>query len=528
MSIDKNGLRLVVINKNEAHVCFGKEHTSWNVFPYFKGTSGFDYDVFEQVNDYIQTIDRSQQEIIYAAYKSIYDLLEYPPQDLDQKLRDLVTDFINLLDLSRIKNWIDLKANVVVPTGIDENYVPTDENTGNRDRTYIREDYKWLVALSVLLRFVTPIWGEYIGKTSREKGNNFKEYYAADLIKNSYIMKSEPMQKLKTFVLENIPVEKPLLSTTLAAFSEEDFPEWVVRLVVVKKLAIEDIRGLNNDSHLIKVIFQFVRQRLRNIDSSFYGPIKEKFREESSSSGDDTNNLSKIEGYKIRQELSAGDIAFIRKSLSDPMTVALKLNPAIDEKMILDSIRSVKRLERVSLEKAQRALLQYVMKPVISPQGLFLLKKLQLVDMLGVAQAVLWNAEWYDMASLMTAVRIKNDDYMSVSPTGVRSRITKAQIEKLDYLYPYTKRPQGKQKIVRNQNVAISEIERLNDNFLDSDWRLCIPQVWINRAKLEHKAARYTTPFDLRIRLADFVIAIAENRLPFDTSQDSGNSTKSI
>lgn len=528
MSSQTKQLKLVFLNKSEAQTTFGEDKISWNVFPYFKGNSSIEYDVFKEVNDYIETLPLKRQEALFTFYREIYELIEYPKITFDYDLRIKVAQFLSLIDLNDIKNWIDLKAHIIIPSVLEEFYVESDENSGNRNRTYIREDYKWLIAMAIYLRFMTPIWGEYIARTAKEKGNNFKEFYAAELIEDSAIQDSIPMQKLKLFVLENIPVEKPLLSSTLAAFSEEDFPSWVLRLVLVKKLAVEDIRGLNNDSHLIKVIFQFIRQRLRNVDNSFYGEIKGKFQEEGATTGDDTNNLSKIEGYKIRQELSSGDVAFIRYSLKDPMVVARKLNPNISEDLVFQAIESTKALEQVVIDRAQRAFLQYVFRPIVSPSGMMLLNKIDLIRNLGVAQAVLWQAGWFDIAALMTGIRIDTDDYMNIAYSGVRSRITKAQTDKLDYLYPYTKRLQGKQKIAKNQNVAMIEIERLNDDFIGFDWKLCIPQVWIEKANLPIKSTRYSVPLDIRVKIADFVISIAENKYPFKTEGHFITNTKPV
>lgn len=511
-----DGLKIVLVSRHEAQTRFKGESISWNVFPYFKGNNALEYDLFEQVNLFIQQIPIQNQERIFHCYKKIANLLETPSITLDRDLRVLVGELINNnIDLNQIKNWVDLLAPIAVPTVLEEIYVETDENTGNRNRTYIKEDYRWLVALCIAFRFITPIWGNYIASTSKEKGNNFKEYYAAELLLDSYLNDSIPMQKLRMFVIENIPKDRSMISAVLAAFSEEDLPEWFTRLVVIKKLSIEDIRGNNNDSHLIKVIFQFIKQKLKNADNSFYGNIKEKFETESSTSGDDTNNLSKIEGYKIRQELSAGDVALIRVSLRDPYRIAKRLCPNIDSNLIEESIASVKVLENHIIEKTQKAILQYVFKPICSPSGILLLDKIDLVRNIGVIQAILWHSGWHEIAAICSGIKIENSEFLNLSFSGVRSRITKQQTDKLDYLYPYTKRPQGKQKIIKNQNVAIQEIERLSDSFIANDWKLNIPQRWINEAQLTMKHSRYTVPADIRVRVADFVIAIAEHQYPF-------------
>src|SRR5690606_26855051 len=194
--------------------------------------------------------------------------------------------------------------------------------------------------------------------------------------------------------------------------------------------------------------------------------------------------------------------------------------PTIDLKLVDEAISIVKPLENEIISRSQKALVQYIFKPVCPTSGILLLKKVDLVRNMGVALALLWNAGWYDIAALMPAIEIPNDEYLSLGFSGVRARITKAQHEKLEYLYPYTRRPQGKQRIIKNQSPAVAEIERLNEDFIRNDWKLMIPQHWFDSVKLNYRTSRYSAPADIRIKIADFVIALAEREFPFAQHKD--------
>lgn len=513
------GLSLTTQSRQTAVLrCDGQE-IHWNIFAFDRrgrqdpDDDGAVFNVFEQINDYWKTLAITVQKQIFDAYGRIAQLFEQNPADLDWQLRAAVAELLNAHDLADMKYWIDYKANIVIPVDLFDIYVDSPENAGTRNRTYLKEDYKKLLVLSVILRAMVPVWGEYILRTGKEKGTTYKEFYAVRLLASSQLFQSEPMEKLRIFVQDTLPTDKPKDSATIMAFSEDDFSEWMTSLVLVRRISIGDIRGISPKSHLIKNIFQFIRHKFGTHENSFIGKVKSK--EVEGSSQEDQSNLSKLESYKMREANPAGDIAIITHSVRDWKTVIAKICPAVPAQMVVESIASVQHLEATILIPEQIALLQYVIKPMLSPISVMFLNKVNMIRNIGVVQAVLWHSGYYEMAALVGAEVIRNDEMMSLGSTGSRARITKEQALELEQIYPYPRRPYGKQKQVKIQNAGIIAIEQLFDAFTENDWKLSIPEHWIDHSKLIMKPRRYSTPNDIRVKIAELVIAVGKYEYPF-------------
>ena len=65
-----------------------------------------------------------------------------------------------------------------IPVRLEDTFVHSDERPMTRDKTYTKPDYVKLIGLTLALRPMIPIWGEFIERTHKETGTSFKEYYA--------------------------------------------------------------------------------------------------------------------------------------------------------------------------------------------------------------------------------------------------------------------------------------------------------------------------------------------------------------
>ena len=439
---------------------------------------------------------------IKNAYDSIWDINE-----LTRTLYALVEELYDQHLLEDMHHWLTFHGNIILPNGLRSTFKESYETPGTRERTYLEEDYRWLLTLSVALRVMIPVWGEFIARTKKETGTVFKEYYAYQLLAYSSIAKSEPMERLSVYVKNSIPEEKSRSAAVLGGLSSEDFPTWVLGLVVVRRLCIGDVRGLDPNYMLVTVIYKFIGQKVKGHDNNFIGVVKEKIQEGQNADGE--NNLSKLEGYKVKQEIPAGDIAIINYYLQDTNAIALKLCPDIDLNLVNLSLANAATLETEQIWKHQVVLVQWVLKPVIPPKGLLHINKQSILKVIGLVQALLWHKGHHELAALVSAIKQPSTDELMLGGGDGRARITKDQIEQLDILFPFSRKPVGKQKVVKRLNPATEAIESVDKMLSEHDWRLTLPPAMCARITGSENNTRYSTPYNTKILLADLAIKLA-------------------
>lgn len=473
------------------------------------------FDMFEHINAYWGQLKKKDQDAVFNVYKEIRQVFDEPStrNQLTQNLYSLVAKLLDFHDFETVELWVKFHANVNFPdsTVLKTEYIASSDRPGTREQTYLREDYNKLITMALILRSMIPIWGEYIGRTRGEAGTNWKEFYAFRLLNDAKIFTSEAMSKLRTYVEYSTLVGKGKPASILGGVSSEDFPNWVLALVVTRKVCVGDIRGVDPSTTLVTYIYNYVHQKVQSIDNSFNGTagmIKEKSFEEQSNEGE--KNLSRLEGYKVKQEIAPGDIVALEYSMRDPFAVALKLCPTIDMASLQRALVTTEALNYKRIYDSQIVLLQWVMKPVISTRGVSYLCKATVVRLLAIAQTVLWHNGHYELAGLCTATASEETDEMQISGVDSRARIPKELIDKINVLFPYMKRPTGKVKTAKLANQALASIDSVVELLSNSDWVLTADETIVRKLTGNQSQRRYSIPHDIKIKLAELVIQIAQ------------------
>lgn len=466
------------------------------------------FDVFEQINDYWAQTNKNSQDKVFDIYKRIKDVFNtvFDTNALTTVLYSLVAELYDNHDLNDIKHWMDFHSNLILPDGLRDAFKESHETPGTRERTYLKDDYRWLIALSIALRVMVPIWGEFIATTRKDTGTTLKEYYAFQLLAYSSIARSEPMERLRVYAEHSVPMDKSKSAAILSRLSSEDFPVWILSLVVVRRLCVGDIRGIDPTSSLVTTIYKYIVQKVKGHDNNFMGIVKEKIFEGQTQEGE--NNLSKLEGYKIKQEIPAGDIAIIEQYMKDPFKLALRICPTIDISLIEKSLINVRELETEQIWRPQTILMQWVLKSIIPARAFMYVNKNLTLNAMAVAQALLWNKGHKELAGLISAIEQNNNGEIMFGSTDSRARITKEQLEHLANIYPFSRKPVGKQKVVKYINPASEAIDSLASMFSERDWRLTLSGDMVKLINGNENNRRYSTPYDIKIKLASLAIEI--------------------
>jgi hypothetical protein len=428
------------------------------------------YDVFEHINQYWATLPDVTQDEIFSIYKEIEKGFTVIPNksELIQFTSQQVKRLIQIHDLEQIHYWICFHSDIRIPASVPDEYVRNTDNNSTEEKTYVKYEYRYLTALSMLLRCMIPVWGEYISNTRRDTGTQFKEFYAFQLLNTSEIVHSAPMEKLRKYIDKNIGIAVNEASNILNGISSEDFSYWLLSLACIRRLSTADIRGDDEHPHLVTLIYKFIIQKTRNSDSNFQNNVKEKKFDDRAA--DSENKVSTLERYKIKTNISLGEIVELEYACNVPQ-LAMRLSHRLTPELLERSLHTAQELKDKHLLDPQMTLLRWVFKHVLSPKGMMYLPKPTIVDAIGAMEAVLWSRGHKYLAILSSAYPLLEENQITLSPTDGKMRIPQEYLDRMDQLYPYTRSASSKKTQGKPVNLAVESINTLCDNLSMFTWK---------------------------------------------------------
>jgi hypothetical protein len=473
------------------------------------------YDPFDQINSYWAQLPNEIVNNIFQTYKDINEAF-METSDRASLTFDLFKLIARLLDahvISDVTHWINYRSNIIFSQEFKNEYIESPDKKTTREQTYLRQDYVQLVTMSVILRTMVPIWGTFIGMTRSDYGTLFKEYYAFELMKYSKLANSQAMEKLETYLKFTININKvDNFNSILNGISTENFPMWIMSLVVVRRLCIGDVRGAEKTNTLISTIYSFSVNKIKggeNGPNSANG-IKEKpFQDKN----DSEKASSRLEGYKIKQDIPPGIIVAIEDSVSDPYLVAKQVQPDIDLNLVTDALKTVEILMTNRIYDGQVTIAQWVLSDIVSPRGVGYLCKASVVRLLAVTQAILWHRGNKELAGIVTALALEVNGDVSFTSDSSRDRISKTTLEELSRLFPFERRPSLKKKTSKLINTALISINTVTDLLTNNTWKLTISDSFVPELNNGRKYRRYPLPRNIKILLANLVIELAGGKV---------------
>lgn len=463
-------------------------------------------EVCKHINGFWARLPGYKQQLIFDLYEQIKDVMQniYDTTQLITTLIPLVTKLYEEHDFQELSRWISFHSDIVLPSDMVENYVESDDDVRTREKTYVKEDYKGLILLSLALRPMIPIWGEFIYVTRADTGTGFKEFYAVKLINRTHLMESEPMVKLRTYVSHNIKADKPMFSNILNSVGTEDFPMWLLSHVLVRKLCISDLSCTNNETTLISSIFNFISQKVMgNPPSSLADMVSSKDFNRGSSN--DENNISRLEAFKIKQKIAPGDIAIIEHVLSDPLHIAQSMNPMVSQQLLGEFLMAARALETHEISVCQVVLAQYILKKVIPPRGLMHVSKQKVINAIAVSQTLVWD-KYKPIAAMMSAI-VTGDGELQTNGIDSKVRIPPEIVKEIERVFPYTKVSISKKK-GKVENSVFKAIDEISSLLSSRDWTLTLPDHMVEQVTGQPNLRRYSCPHDIKIILAELILDI--------------------
>ncbi len=481
----------------------------WSVSSF--GKNSFEkFDVFEQLNQFWAGLTEKEQDHVFQIYQDMKYFLDnvWEKNALTAHLQKKAAELLDFHDPVRMHDWLIFKSSVILPNTFDREYVESVDKQGSREQTYIQEDYTKLVVLALIVRTMIPVWGEFISRNRQEMGNQFKEYYAFQLISGSKIYRSDAMEKLRSYIDHGIGDDSNRRQFVLTGISSEDFPAWILGLVLIRRVSIGDIRGVEQNANLVTYIYMYIKQKVRSGGGIGPNVIKEKRMDISGT--DPENRLSSLERYKYKYEISIGETVELEYAVKNLREIAFKLSSNMTEELFQSAMRTSQQLSDKHILDPQMTILRWVFKPIVSSKAPLYISKESVVGCLGVCQAVLWARGHHFLSLLSTAYANLNDDEMMISGVDSRTRIPKEIVDELNIYYPYSRGSGRKAKQVKQTNPAIAAIDSLAEQLSMAIWTTTAERQFMEACLGSVHSKRLPIPSDIRVLISKLVLQLAK------------------
>mgnify|MGYP003574885201 CR=1 FL=1 len=496
------------------------------------------FDLFKELNAYLAIQPIEVSEALFAMYAEVHDVLlgsesvRKQIQAIARAVRRAGTAF----NFQAARKFVEFGSHVVIPSNFERAYVqkesfaaqegmPTGQShrASSREKTYLYDDYVELVAFTLLMRLITPIWGSLIVHLVADTGSSFKEYIAGYVIAGCpQITNSAGYKKLYTYTTAMTANAEKSNSTVMDGIPKDDFPLWVFYLIMVRRISVGDIRGIgvNKDGkreNLATYVYTYLSHRvINNSDSFTFKKLNDK-KANSSRAQDEESKLTDFEAVRINEENTPGHTQEMRFYFAQQKMIIDAICPQLDMNLLREAQDAVAGIANEVTHMPQERILRWVLGPYLPPVSLSDVDKAQLNDFLAIVMAMFWQHGLKDMAAIISLTEYKKSGSGGIITQITRSNIPAALIEEAKLLYPHYRRASGKVAVTKPEPIPVTLVKTMTNELLDRDWQLNLPRQWTleqaNTVGLRQR--EYRIPSDIRIQLMKLVLRIGRHKLPF-------------
>lgn len=446
--------------------------------------------LFYEINDYWATLPDMTQDTLFRVYDDIRTIFynSLPIKELCLQLTPLLAELYTLIDFNNLLKWTHQTNCIDVPPNVEVEYSSGAEENKSRELTYIREDYWNLMTLAIALRAVVPIWGNFIDYTKKQTGQNWKERQPYLLLSKSPLWECEPMERLRRYVQTRVESvtgrsdSDKLDSMVLDSVGTEELPEWLMALIIVRKVCVAEIRFAPNQPIVspLSIIYHQVNEKLNHSAANFLGYVKDKIPDVGGADSDGRGSKnSLLEAYKIQTLITSGQKAtldYVGKNFS---MLAQQLAPDVPKQVLRQVIENVKVLQSHRVHLGQRAIVQNVTANSNPPAGAQFISHEAILAETAITQAILWHRGHKEIAALLTAIPAPFTGSANLIDSVTRARFSKEMQEALAALYPFNRVKVGRDsKKSKQTNDGVNGIEEIIRELDRHVWRLTIPPSW--------------------------------------------------
>lgn len=484
----------------------GYEPIDWEC----KSIKGIGEDTFRDINNFWAYLPKDTQEEIFKLYLNIRETYNnvYELNTTYKMVNEYVQELYKLHPLSLVEYWVRVHSDIRYPDNLKSELAEDDRPV----QTYLEPDYHELVVLSVALKVMVPIWGEYVSLDTGMSEMQ-REIFAMQLLQGTEIIDSKMVLRFKEFVDFVVGGQQTGMKNILFGIGSLGMPEYILSYLIVIRLSVsalshKDDYDKDSTINLITNMWRHVRTIIsENGGRSSGDDVKNKNMP--NDSGNEEDNLSTAESYKAREDISDGErIAFDFAGLQIKRTFYTRILGEDGDLALLE--RQYKRNITRRLfnpTEEQIKLTELVVSKLFPTRALAHTDRQSTTINISIAQVALHQRGFSALADLLGANRM--DETHSIVSSGA---IKKEQVDILDEIYSYRRHQYQRNSRTKTNlvNPGVIAIDALFTAFSRYHWQRDVDNVIGAASTLVQADKGFVVPFNFKHLLADFIINLNE------------------
>lgn len=473
--------------------------------------------LFTELNEFVAKMKKDAQKALYECYAradSIFQMEEFSlgtqgvsSRNLDKLLTEVVNDIYKIVKFEDLRDYVVGNTKLKLPTELYNDYVTEDKITPlYKQRTYLLPEYIDLVALAFGLRFMIPIWGQYLPISAKEHGSHMMEYYAFQLLTASDFYQCPAFFRLDTYIRANLAEGESIdMGVLLKFLSSEEVPTYLIALSAIRKLSVAPLSAENERDHLMKIIYNYALGNNNQLAGSLGSKVTDK--PDPGETLDDNSSVWCT--YKMKEQIPAGDLIMFQLYVNNFIPCAQAIEPDINPDRVTDCVERALKLQDFNPTDSQIGLVVWAMSPVVPGCVVEMFDRQTLFTAIGISQAILWHWGLTQLAVLLTARRIELEpgEIMAPVPYG---GVSNQNMQLLETIYPYSL-PEGRGgDMITEPNPGLRGIESVVGDLFKNYWEPTCVKALAKAAQCD-VIRQVEVSSDIRDQLASLLIRLNDH-----------------
>lgn len=486
-------------------------------------------DIYLPVNRYLQTCWKDYKDNLFASYKRLYYIMDTVNDYMVAygRCQKEIVNLFNILTYNSLRSWVgegtanDNVSGLITP----DNLVSDQYNETSSDTTFKQKEYRDLLVLSMVSRFMIPVWAHFINRYTEGMLEDFKESTVFNLLQPTWVQSCEIMEFVLNYIRVSINAtmnsnrkegKVDMRSINIGGISEHNLPMYLVAMTMLRRVGCMNLYGSGQaNSNLVNVLYSYaISNLLTQLPQKLSGRIMLK-RQLDPSSDSQSRGSSIIDKCRISQNNHVGIHVvhgfyaekFISKIAQDmctlinactyaevvkpDLTTVMRMLPrCVDiatecNLLITENITDSEAVEAYGqFEKYRRYIVAIWIGNVFNHAEIRLLDAKAFANLAGLLTAILIEMGHIDLAIILNSRPILSDESISIDGSPIDSRHCDALIE----LYPNHEQFSEKEKSRSNFINKINNARRDKNQIVKSIEGLTalIPyRIWSSSIKLD-------------------------------------------